>query len=157
VAAQEHYHELWQLYEIVEGDEIVTCCAACGEDVARRPYVEQEQAEEPVTVAELQELLEPDPWATAEQRELHQRALQQTAEQVRQDLDGEPTHRIVIEIDARLVDPTWTEEDLLLNAVDYIEGIISRAERRNSGDAYRLSSSDITVWLSREEYLADQD
>jgi len=68
--------------------------------------------------------------------------------------------RLVIELDAELLDPTWTERDLLDNAVLFFQGAIDRAEREGNmafpGDPppYAVDTSDITVW-TREGYLED--
>lgn len=85
---------------------------------------------------------------------------QQRREMVRAELDGEPTHRVVVELDARLVDPTWTEQDLRENLPDYLITIIDRAEqdqhsRFPDSIVYRITGADLTVWTKREDYLAD--
>ena len=67
------------------------------------------------------------------------------------------THRLVAEINVELVDPTWTERDLIDNFVDYLEALLMRGDREHSDSPspYRCPDSDASVWISREQYLSD--
>ena len=59
-------------------------------------------------------------------------------------------HRLVIELDVDLLDGTWSERELLENAVHFLQGAIDRAEAKNaeatSEPAYVCDTSDMTVW-----------
>lgn len=66
--------------------------------------------------------------------------------------------RLVIEVDARLLDPTWTQQDLIDNAVLFFQDAIDRAEREGNrafpNPAYTIDTSDITLW-TKPDYLKD--
>lgn len=72
--------------------------------------------------------------------------------------------RVVVTFEIELTDPTWTHEDLKDSAADYIEGILSEADRKlrarrsacDVGDPYRLVTDDLSVY-SEEDYIADLD
>ena len=69
------------------------------------------------------------------------------------------TKRIVVELDVTLQDETWTDQTLLENLPDYLIIAISRAEqasaRHPEPTPYVCNVDDLTVWLSREDYVAD--
>lgn len=62
---------------------------------------------------------------------------------------------LVVEIPATLINPTWTDKDLRDNAVDYIVSLLWSNREDSEGASYTLNTDDLTLWVGREEYLAD--
>jgi hypothetical protein len=70
-------------------------------------------------------------------------------------------HRLVIEVDVELLDGSWTEQDLIENAVYFFQLAIDRAQRENDAahsPAYAVNTNDICVWTQggyAEDHQAD--
>lgn len=78
-----------------------------------------------------------------------------------EELGGKPTHRLIFEIDARLIDPAWTAQELRENAVDYLVGMVLSAETKAHAHfqqpPYRLSAVNGALFLSREDFQLEHD
>lgn len=65
------------------------------------------------------------------------------------------TVRLVLLVDCEVDDPTWTDAELVENAVTYFDIMIRRGEERNAraDSPYRLST-DAALW-TWDGFLAD--
>lgn len=72
--------------------------------------------------------------------------------------------RVVITTDVRVTDPTWDDQTVRENLIDYVEAAIDHAEQRNrrfhlmnpdeEPSAYELLTQDVTVFLA-DEFVLD--
>lgn len=69
--------------------------------------------------------------------------------------EGPGPRTLVVEIPATLINPTWTDKDLRDNAVDYITSLLFSHREDDEGASYTLDTDDLTLWVGREDYLAD--
>lgn len=67
-------------------------------------------------------------------------------------------HRLVVVLDADIVDDDWNSEMLVQNAAPYLGMVIAAAEKReadaDADQAYLVHTDDITVYVE-SDYVAD--
>lgn len=85
-----------------------------------------------------------------------------------EDRYGRETHdsgkrMLVVEIPVTLIDETWSDRDLVLNAAMHLDSMISQGARHvrsvqgrvtEADEPYRMED-DVQVWASRKDYFDD--